>query len=154
MDKFRNIEYDYRTPNDSFIARGLQLNQIVDEINGMTIGNPVVLTNSGIDTVDISLGKIGDIDAVEIGYKATFDIPAGSSLDQSGTLNVNNSMDNLIPKLSWTRESVNHTQGSEEELEIEFVSLAGYLIMRVTNTTLYNLEFTYNTKILRYVASS
>jgi len=33
MEHFRNIKYDYATSDDTFIARGLHLNQIIDEIN-------------------------------------------------------------------------------------------------------------------------
>ena len=38
MEKFRNIEYDYRTEDDIFVGRGFHLNQIVDAINNLGDG--------------------------------------------------------------------------------------------------------------------
>ena len=46
MDHFRNINYPYRTDDDTFIARGLQLNMTVDEINNIIDGLAEAITTT------------------------------------------------------------------------------------------------------------
>ena len=46
MDYFRNINYPYATDDDSFIARGLQLNMTVDEINNIIDGLAEAITTT------------------------------------------------------------------------------------------------------------
>ena len=153
MDKFRNVNYPYRTPDDTFDAKGLQLNMIVDEINKLTEGTEVLpITFLGI--TDVVLGQSKDIDSAVVDYKAIFpDKLIGSNTDQSGTLVVNNSSDHAgIPDLSWTRESVNHASGSENSAGIAFLIVGGNLVMRLSNTTGNPLYFVYSVKILNYVS--
>ena len=150
MDKFRNVEYDYRTPDDSFDAKGLHLNMIVDEINELTAGIDL-LPVSFLGVTDIVLGRQLDIDAAFIDYKIKYPDYSIVNADQSGKLEVNNSMyPGDAPTLSWTRESVNHTVGTEENVTIEFLIVGADLVMRVTNTSGSELEFTYTLKILSY----
>jgi hypothetical protein len=150
MDKFRNVNYNYQTPDDSFIARGLQLNMIVDEINDITAGiSPDPIASVGV--TDIVLGPEKDIDAAFIDYKATFPTYSLVNVDQTGKLEVNNSMyHGDAPKLSWTRESTVQTSGTENVVGIEFLIVVNDLVMRVTNTTGVDMNFNYSLKILNY----
>lgn len=153
MDRFRNINYPYRNQDDTFDAKGLQLNMIVDEINRITEGIEVAPIGL-LGVTDVILGQSKDIDSATIDYKASFpDKAIGSNADQSGVLVVNNSSEHAgIPDLSWTRESVNHASGSEETAEIEFLVVSANLVMRITNTSGNDLQFIYTLKILKYVS--
>ncbi len=59
MDNFRNVKYDYKDQHDTFVARGLQLNMIVDKLNSFneTEGGLYTFTN-GLTNTDgiITLG--------------------------------------------------------------------------------------------------
>ena len=81
LDKFRNIVYDYKDQHDSFVARGLHLNEIndklsmvIDEVNSgsITVGNPNEIPYSNatgdgfnytntftFDGTDFTLGNLG-----------------------------------------------------------------------------------------------
>ena len=154
MDRFRNINYPFANDDDTFIARGYNLNQIVDEINSWSVG--VASTVGAAGAEDIVLGLSEDIDAAFIDYKATFpgSPGIGSNFDQVGVLEVNNSSEHASNTgLSWTRESVNHGSGTEESsVAIEFLVVGANLIMRVTNTSGYSMEFMYSIKTMNYVS--
>ena len=152
MDKFRNINYPYATPDDTFIARGLQLNMIVDEINNLSIGVEVPEIAFGGST-DITLGLSKDIDAAFIDYKGKY--PDSSAIspnyDEVGTLEVNNSSENANkPQLIWTREATFTESTTPANIDIEFLVTGGALIMRVTNNSGNTLYFTFTAKILSY----
>ena len=151
MDKFRNVNYPYRTPDDTFDAKGLQLNMIVDEINRYhtAVKVPVV---ASLGVTDVILGLSEDIDSATINYKAIFNKTIGSNPDQSGNLVVNNSSETVLSALSWTRESTNHVSGSEETAQIEFLIVGLDLVMRITNTSSVSLQFIYSINILKYVS--
>jgi hypothetical protein len=155
MDRFRNINYPYANQDDTFQARGLHLNMIVDEINNLHSGVPVDdITNTEVR--DIVLGLSKDIDAAFIDYKYTIPTSPGifNNWDQSGRLQANNSSEHAnSPALSWTQESTNHAPGAESiVLTFEFVVVEGNLILRVTNHATYTVQFTYTLKILKYAS--
>jgi hypothetical protein len=153
MDKFRNINYPYANQDDTFTARGLHLNMLVDEINKISEGITVdPITFLGV--TDVILGQSKDIDSAVIDYKTSYpDKNIGSNADQSGTFVVNNSSEHAnIPDLSWTRESTNHASGSEEIADIEFLVVSNNLVMRITNNSGNPLYFIYTIKILKYVS--
>ena len=152
MDKFRNINYPYRTQDDTFDAKGLQLNMIVDEINNLSIGVEVPEIVFGGST-DITLGLSKDIDAAFIDYKGKFPTSSGISpnQDEVGTLEVNNSSEHANkPQLIWTRECTFTEDTQPNSIEIEFLVVATNLIMRVTNTSGNTLDFTFTAKIMSY----
>ena len=152
MDRFRNINYPYRDQDDTFTARGLHLNMIVDEINNITEGIQIVPVIAALGTTDVILGTSQDIDSATINYKVILAKTIGSNPDQSGNLVVNNSSEETLPALSWTRESTNHVAGSEEAVTIEFLVVSNNLVMRITNTSGYDLQFIYTLNILKYVS--
>jgi len=156
MDKFRNVNYPYATPDDTFIARGYQLNQIVDEINSLSIGVPVVVSTS--EVTDIVLGRSDSIDAAFIDYKVAWpDTPAPAALqqDQTGKLIVNNSLEHALnPEITWTREAAT-SAGSRNPvlLGIEFLKVGTNIVMRLTNNSpTYKMEFLYSAKLMSYVS--
>ena len=152
MDRFRNINYPYRDQDDTFIARGLQLNMIVDEINNLSRGVEVPEIAFGGST-DISLGQSKDIDAVFIDYKGKF--PTSSAIspnkDEVGTLEVNNSSEHVNqPQLIWTREATFTEATQPQSIDIEFLVVGAQLVMRVTNNSGDTLNFTFTAKIMSY----
>jgi len=151
MDRFRNINYPYANQDDTFTARGLQLNMIVDEINKIhtEVKVPTIVS---LGVTDIILGLSEDIDSATINYKAIFNKTIGSNPDQSGNLVVNNSSETVLPALSWTRETTNHVAGSEETAQIEFLIVGLDLVMRITNTSSVSLQFIYSINILKYAS--
>ena len=151
MDRFRNINYPYANDDDTFIARGYHLNQIVDEINDQHTGIEVPEIPS-LGSTDIVLGRSDDVDSATVQYKAIFDKTVGSSTDQSGTLVVNNSLEETLPDISWSRESVNHASGSEEIMTVEFLKVGIDLVLRITNTSGNALKFIYTFNTLKYVS--
>lgn len=151
MDRFRNVNYPYKNQDDTFTARGLHLNMLVDEINDLHTGIEVPTIDS-LGVTDVVLGRSKEIDSATINYKAIFDKTIGSNPDQSGTLVVNNSSDEVLSELSWTRETTNHYSGSEEILTIEFLVVGVELIMRLTNTSSNALQFIYTINTLKYVS--
>lgn len=152
LKRFRNINYPYKDQDDTFIARGYHLNVLVDDINNLHVGFDVVPIDAA-GTTDVILGRSKDIDAAFIDYKAIFpDVNIGSNLDQAGTLEVSNSSEAILPDLSWTRESTNHTVGAELTVTIEFLIVGADLVMRLTNTSSYTMNFTYTAKIVSYAS--
>ena len=152
MDYFRNINYPYRTQDDTFDAKGLQLNMIVDEINALSIGAEVPDIAFGGST-DINLGQSKDIDAAFIDYRASFPDSSGigSQMDETGKLMINNSSEHANQTaLTHTREAGNHGQGSLTNVEIDVLKVGAAIIMRVTNGTSNTMKFTYTSKIIRY----
>jgi hypothetical protein len=154
MDKFRNVNYPYATPDDTFDAKGLQLNMIVDEINNLTRGVEVPEITFGVST-DITLGQSKDIDAVFIDYKGKF--PTSSAIspnqDEVGTLEVNNSSEHVNkPQLIWTRECTYTSASQPQNIDIEFLVVGAELIMRVTNNSGNTLHFTFTAKIMSYAS--
>lgn len=154
LKKFRNINYPYRTDDDTFIGRGYHLNVLVDAINGITSGENVDFDPVG--SGDIVLGLSKDIDAAFIDYKLHFPETALTDYDQTGTLEVNNSLEHDEVdrrKITWTRESTNHAAGTEEAVTFEFLKVGADLVMRVTNTTGEPVKFTFTAKLLNYATS-
>jgi hypothetical protein len=154
MDRFRNINYPYRTQDDTFDAKGLQLNMIVDEINNLSRGVEVPEIAFGGST-DIPLGQSKDIDAVFIDYKGKYPTSSGISpnQDEVGTLEVNNSSEHAnAPQLIWTREATYTSASQPQNIEIEFLVVGAELIMRVTNTSGDTLHFIFTAKIMSYAS--
>jgi hypothetical protein len=154
MDKFRNVNYPYATPDDTFDAKGLQLNMIVDEINNLSRGVEVPEIAFGGST-DITLGQSKDIDAAFIDYKGKYPDSSGISpnIDEVGTLEVNNSSEHSNkPQLIWTREVTFTDSTNPQSIEIEFVIVGAELVMRITNTSGNTLKFTYTAKLMSHVS--
>lgn len=148
MERFRNIIYPYQNEDDTFIARGYHVNQIVDALNDSQSGAIVdVIASTGIS--DLVIGRQDTIDAIFIDYSyKTGDTVVNRN--QSGHIKVENSNSEATPVISWTRESVVHTAGTEEDVTFEFV-IDGYnLVMRVTNSSGYDLSLAYTAKIMKY----
>jgi hypothetical protein len=153
MKKFRNINYNYATPDDSFIARGLQLNEIVDEINNIYRGvSPEAIAASG-GTMIIQLAKSEDLEQAIIDYKYT--VPGASEIggnaDQTGQLRINNSMESPNQSLSHIRESENHGSGSEDQVVFDVTHDGKYINLEITNNLGNPIEFNYTLKIMKYV---
>ena len=154
MDRFRNINYPYKDQDDTFTARGLHLNMLVDEINSLDDTSPVVVGASGV--LDIILGESRDIDSAFIDYKAAWPdtlAPGQLQQDQTGKLIVNNSLEHALnPELTWTREAVRSAGSSNPVLAgIDFLKIGLNLVMRVTNNSLtYTLNFSYTVKLMSY----
>ena len=156
LKKFRNITYPYRTDDDTFIARGYHLNVLVDAINDIDTGVNVPIDAAG--SADIILGLSKDIDAAFIDYKLHCPDTVITDYDQSGHLEVNNSLEHPEPArqaVTWTRESTNHAagSGSEEVVTFAFLKVGADLIMRVTNTTGEPMQLTFTANILTYATS-
>lgn len=148
ISKFRNIPYPYANQNDTFIARGYHLNELVDEINKLTAGVPVEIPISG--NLEVELGEARFIDAAFIDYKAIFPT-APSNINQVGEVQVNNDYNHSSePSITWSRESTNPNIGSEEGATFEFVVIDSKLVFRITNTTSYPMEFTFTVKLVQY----
>jgi hypothetical protein len=146
MDKFRNINYPYRTPDDSFIARGLQLNMIVDEINALSIGTPVIVEKLG--TTDVVIGSVDKVKAAFIDYWTdTYDTFI-TNYAQTGTIEIRNGLRHTnVPVLDMIR----HSSGSyPAQPTIAVIQDAGNIILRITNTTALEMEFLMSTKIISY----
>ena len=152
MDKFRNVNYPYANDDDSFIARGLHLNQIVDEINSWSIGNPVIVAALG--ATDIVLGPSEDIDAGFVDFKAIFPAFGGPGInpDQVGQIVINNSSEEIYPDLSHTIEYTVHGGDPHSDLTIDVLKVVNDLVLRVTNVSGYELNFLYNLKSMKYVS--
>lgn len=151
MDKFRNITYPYQNDDDVFVARGYHLNQIVDEINNLHSGTPVDVGASGSE--DVILGRSKDIDSAFIDYSYIFpgEPGIGGNYDQTGSISVNNSSQHTTSsQLSWQRESISHTGGTEQLVTIEFVIVGADLVMRITNTTGYAMKFAFTPKLVSH----
>ena len=81
MDLFRNIEYDYKTEDDAFIARGLQLNEIVDVINsGSGIGLYTLYTVAEINYTFV-LGDANKLVVHKSAGSGNWTIPPNSSVE-------------------------------------------------------------------------
>lgn len=152
MDRFRNINYPFANDDDTFIARGYNLNQIVDEINSLSIGVEVPdIAVAG--STDLILGLSTEIDAAFIDYRASFPLSSaiGSQMDETGKIVVNNSSEHVNKTaLTHTREAGNHSQGSLTNVEIDVVLVGLNIVLRVTNGTSYTMKFTYTPKIIKY----
>ena len=92
MEQFKNIEYDYKTEDDVFIARGLQLNAVVDEVNiisaaldegGAGFGAGSGLTENG---TNLDLGGTLDADVIFADDGSNRDFYIGQSGDRIGNL--------------------------------------------------------------------
>lgn len=154
MDKFRNVNYPYVNQDDTFDAKGLHLNMIVDEINSRDVGTEVPDIAFG-DSADLILGLSTDIDAAFIDYRASFPLSSaiGTQLDETGTIVVNNSSEHINKTaLTHTRESGNHSQGSLTNVGIDVVLVGLYIVLRITNGTSDNMKFTYTPKIMKYAS--
>ena len=151
---FKNITYPYQTADDTFVARGYHLNLLRDEILKIGEGVTVDMPSTGASTVtDILLGFSSDIDVVFIDYKYTFPARIGTNIDQTGSLNINNSLEHAVPLLQSIvvqRESVNHITGYENLVTIDCVKVSDFLYLRVTNTTTDDMAFIYTQKLVKY----
>lgn len=149
LQRFRNITYPYANDDDTFVARGYHLNQIVDEIVGSS--EPVEILFGG--STDITLGFSTDIDAAFIDYKGKFPTSSAisSNVDEVGEIVVNNSSEHLNkPQLIWTRECAFTESTTPANIGIEFLIVAGKLVMRISNASGNTLHFTFTAKIMNY----
>jgi len=154
MDRFRNINYPYADQDDTFQARGLHLNMLVDEINNRDSGVEVPVIEWGTST-DIVLGLSTEIDAVFIDYRAKFPSSSaiGLQMDETGKLVVNNSSEHTEKTaLTHTREAGNHSQGSLTNVGIDVVLVGLNIVLRVSNGSSYDMDFTFTSKIMRYAS--
>ena len=151
---FRNITYPYQTADDTFVARGYHLNLLRDEILRVGGGLTLDMPSTGASTVtDILLGFSADIDAAFIDYKYFFPLRTGTNIDQTGSLNINNSLEHAVPGLQGIvvqRESVNHDTGYENLVTMDCVKITDLLYLRVTNTTTDDMVFIYSQKFMKY----
>ena len=140
MDQFRNINYPYKTQDDTFIARGLQLNTIVDEINSIVEGyaEEIVTTTlsvSGVTTLagSVTLSGLGSDDTED--HVVAID-------DATGLLS-KRSVASITPSL-WSKTSTNlspATPGDELLLpandKLAWQGGAGYITGGDTSVSIY-----------------
>jgi hypothetical protein len=146
MDRFRNINYPYRNQDDTFDAKGLQLNMIVDEINRITIGVPVIVEKSG--TTDVVIGLITKVKAVFIDYWTDTADTFITNYAQTGTVEIRNGLEHPNqPVLDMLR----HSSGNQpQQPTMVVIQDAGNIVLRITNTTALAMEFLMSTKIISY----
>jgi hypothetical protein len=146
MDKFRNVNYPYRTPDDTFDAKGLQLNMIVDEINKITIGVPVIVEKLG--TTDVIIGNVNKVKAAFIDYWTDTADTFITNYAQTGTVEIRNGLEHPnVPVLDMLR----HSSGNQpQQPTIAVIQDAGNIVLRITNTTALAMEFIMNAKIIGY----
>lgn len=146
MNRFRNINYPYANPDDTFIARGLQLNMIVDEINAITIGTPVIIEKSG--TTDVVIGLISKVKAAFIDYWTDTADTFITNYAQTGTVEIRNGLEHPnTPVLDMLR----HSSGNQpQQPTIAVIQDAGNIVLRITNTTALAMEFLMSAKIISY----
>ena len=137
MDRFRNVNYPYRNQDDSFIARGLHLNMIVDEINQ---DNAIELE---IGTTDIILGPSKTLKAVDLTYVALYPDYGPGSRDSAGEITIMNGMDSDTPRLDWYHDS---TTDNTSVIILTPMIVGSNLILRVQNLISFTLQFSLNAK--------
>jgi hypothetical protein len=146
MDKFRNVNYPYATPDDTFDAKGLQLNMIVDEINRITIGVPIIIEKSG--STDVIIGRVDKVKAAFIDYWTDTADTFITNYAQTGTVEIRNGLEHPnTPVLDMLR----HSSGNQpQQPTIVVIQDAGNIVLRITNTTALDMEFLMSTKIISY----
>jgi hypothetical protein len=146
MDRFRNINYPYANQDDTFTARGFQLNMIVDEINALSIGTPVIVEKLG--TTDVVIGLTDKVKAAFIDYWTDTADTFITNYAQTGTIEIRNGLEHPnVPTLDMIR----HSSGNQpQQPTIVVIQDAGNIVLRITNTTALDMEFLMSTKIISY----
>jgi len=150
LPRFTNRNYPYATPDDTFIARGLHLNMLRDELLS-TAGTSNTIDVSSSSTISTTLGLLSKITAVFIDYKGIYTIT--SALDtngsQAGHLEVSVSYNETYgTSVNFTRTATNHSSGSAEDtIVIDFIKDGDNLVMTVEETEGLDLTFMYHIKI-------
>ena len=143
MRKFRNIIYNYRNADDSFDAKGLHLNMIVDELNRTTVSVEVEIPNTGGDVI---IGPMRSIRGARVNYTITR--KGATPQYQAGEITIINN-DTINPE--WKRASVGDDVAPSGILLSVVVEPAqvnvGDIILRITNTTGDEVLFTYRINI-------